>query len=295
MVLRLMLTLAISTVLGAGAVAGGLLLFEFGPPQATPAMAGGLSRDGSAAGTDRSAAADPPGESAPQPGAPGEPVPEVGNGPAASPFRAAPPGSPEVPSPLPSGPLRRLATQERAVVLTFDDGPGRYTDQIAAVLHDAGVPAVFFWIGANVTEPALGSILARGHQVGSHTMTHARLTQVPEERLLAELSESKRVLAAGGREVRYFRPPYGAYNERTLSAASELSLKVVLWDVDSRDWELNQRPEQIVQNVLERVRPGSIILLHERAQTLDALPRLIAALREAGYAFRPLPVPPAAE
>ncbi|MDB4897766.1 MAG: polysaccharide deacetylase [Firmicutes bacterium] len=74
-----------------------------------------------------------------------------------------------------------------------------------------------------------------------------------------------------------------------IQSAKALGLTVVMWDVDSRDWDLAAHPEQIVPNVMSHVRSGSIILLHERSQTVKVLPQLIKALRAAGYSFQALP------
>ncbi|MFB5084054.1 hypothetical protein H9Q17_07845, partial [Symbiobacterium thermophilum] len=91
--------------------------------------------------------------------------------------------------------------------------------------------------------------------------------------------------------VRFFRPPYGEHDRQIREIAAARGMSTVLWTVDSRDWALADDPEQIVANVLQQVKPGALILIHERAQTLAVLPDLIRALREAGYTFIPLPEP----
>lgn len=192
------------------------------------------------------------------------------------------------PPPVPSKPLYGLTTEEREVVLTFDDGPSRYTAQILAILQAAEIEAAFFWVGTEF--PLAAEVTAQGHQLGSHTLTHARLTTLEDDGLLAELDGSKIALEdASEGSVYHFRPPFGAYNAETLEAAAALGMRTVLWNVDSRDWALADQPEQILVNVLGAVKPGSIILLHERKQTVAVLPRLIESLKAAGYSFRLLP------
>lgn len=195
---------------------------------------------------------------------------------------------PPVESPAWNKPIARIPVEGKEVFLTFDDGPSRYTEQIASYLHEQGIPAAFFWLGASVNDEIRSRVVQLDHQLGSHTMTHARLTLLENEIHRAEMSISQERL--GG--VPYFRPPFGAYNEQTLAFAQELGMRVIMWDVDSRDWELADQPEQIVQNVMNGVRPGSIILLHERAQTAEILPTLVETLRAAGYTFGSLPTWP---
>ncbi|HEY8347134.1 MAG TPA: polysaccharide deacetylase family protein [Symbiobacteriaceae bacterium] len=209
---------------------------------------------------------------------------------------AAPPaGTPEEePAPeagdLPILPVHRIGTEGREVVITFDDGPSRYTEEILAILREEQVPAAFFWVAGNPRLDLARQLYDQGHQLGSHTVRHVRLTDLSGAAQLAEMQQSLDLLEQAGQvPVRYFRPPYGSYNAETLDAARQMGLQVILWDVDSRDWEAAHDPNQIITNVMNQVRPGSIILLHEREQTVQVLRDLLRELRSAGYTFRLLP------
>lgn len=187
-------------------------------------------------------------------------------------------------------PIFRLPDNRREVVLTFDDGPGAQTHAILAILAAEKVPAAFFWIAGSADPQVARDVVSQGHQLGTHTMNHANLTTLTRSGREAELTDSVAVLkSASGRDVTYCRPPYGAWNDATLQAAQEHGLSVVLWNVDARDWEPNRSPDQILETVLQEVRDGSIILLHERPQTVQVLPRLIRTLRSRGYSFVRLP------
>ncbi|GAE34376.1 polysaccharide deacetylase [Halalkalibacter akibai JCM 9157] len=88
-----------------------------------------------------------------------------------------------------------------------------------------------------------------------------------------------------GQEVKFFRPPFGQYNEDTLEAVSQLGMKLVMWNISSYDWNLKSEPEIITNNITEHIQDHSIILLHELEQTLTILPSVIKHLKEKGYHF----------
>lgn len=193
------------------------------------------------------------------------------------------------PAPGPAKPVYRLQGAAMEVAITFDDGPSAYTQSIAAILKQEQVPAAFFWIAGSKRLDLSKELIAQGFQIGSHTISHVKLTGLDFAAQQSELARSQKALHdASQADIHLFRPPYGAYNADTLKASEDLGLSVILWNVDSRDWDLAAHPEQIVPGVMKQVKPGSIILLHERAQTLQVLPDLIRSLRDAGYTFKPL-------
>lgn len=210
------------------------------------------------------------------------------------------PGSEPEPEPLVewletplTAPLYRLNPDRPEVVLTFDDGPGAYTAQILDILAAEGVPAAFFWLSGNIGGlHHAKDVIAAGHQLGSHSVGHPQLTRLSATAVAWEIEHSQAILAdAAGQPIVLFRPPYGAYNRDIVAMTAAAGMATVMWDVDPRDWDRASHPHEIVPAVMAGVRPGSIILLHERRQTVAILPDLIAALREAGYSFRLLPVP----
>lgn len=205
-----------------------------------------------------------------------------------------PPPSPQTPAPPAEEPapkpLHRLATDQPDLVLTFDDGPTDLTRSFLKVLKENDVHATFFWLPKAGRMEAGPDLVAAGHQLGTHSRSHAQMTKLNPADQQAELAQSQSALEqASGAPVAFFRPPYGAYDATTLKSAARCGLTTVLWDVDPRDWQNGRTPEQIVAEVMRQVKPGSIILMHERPQTLAALPTLIQRLRAAGYRFRPLP------
>lgn len=130
-------------------------------------------------------------------------------------------------------------------------------------------------------------MLTEGHQIGTHSVNHRNLTvKMTQQQQYNELKKSLDVIEhITGTPVKFFRPPYGQFNDDTLQAAKRLELKTVMWRIASMDWELKDDPEQIIANVVDHLEDGAIILLHELSQTVKVLPQLIDAIKEQGYEF----------
>jgi len=183
----------------------------------------------------------------------------------------------------------------RAVALTFDDGPGPYTAPILATLERLHVKATFFEIGREVrTYPALTARLARaGMVIGDHTETHPPMARLSRADQAIELDEAAHAIeAAGAPQPLLFRPPYGSFDSTTLGLTRARAMVMVLWTVDTSDYA---RPGvgRIVYTAISGARPGAILLFHDgggdRSQTVAALPRIVARLRQRGYRIVTVP------
>ncbi|GAA1586390.1 hypothetical protein GCM10009789_44940 [Kribbella sancticallisti] len=196
-------------------------------------------------------------------------------------------------APAPKAPQATTAT--KYVYLTFDDGPHpKYTAQVLAILRRYGVRATFFEIGRNVARYPYLTRRADlyGHSVQNHTWSHPDLRKVSWATFKSQVRTTDRALRAQtGYTPRCLRPPYGATNSVVAKRAAALGKKVKLWSLDTRDWS---RPGTavIVRRVLNNVRSGSVVLLHDgggnRSQTVAALPTILKALKARGYVFYPL-------
>jgi peptidoglycan/xylan/chitin deacetylase (PgdA/CDA1 family) len=175
---------------------------------------------------------------------------------------------------------------QRCVALTFDDGPsGRTTPRLLDVLADADVPATFFVLGAQAQAyPKLvRRIAAEGHEIGNHSWSHPDLTRMPIGSARKQIDRTSRVIEkiTGQRPV-LLRPPYGARNKKVDALARSQGYSEVLWSIDTRDWE-NHSPKKILA-AAKKARRGAIILMHDiHADTVDAVPAVIAALRKKGF------------
>lgn len=198
------------------------------------------------------------------------------------------------------GRLPLPAAGERVAALTFDDGPNPdATPRILDALAASGTVATFFLLGRHVERwPELAHrVAAEGHVVGNHGWHHRKLhTQSPASvRRDLELGTAA-IVGATGTTPHLFRAPHGFRAPWVSSIARSLGQRTIGWSLGVWD---SARPgvDAIVERTVGGARPGSILLLHDgdgyrpygaRAQTLEALPGIIADVRAAGYEFRPL-------
>jgi peptidoglycan/xylan/chitin deacetylase (PgdA/CDA1 family) len=176
------------------------------------------------------------------------------------------------------------------VALTFDDGPDPvHTPALLDALAQLHVKATFFVLGAEVDRnPALvRRIVAEGHELGNHTYPHRYLPMARRKTVLMELAATDRAIAAAtGIVPTIARPPYGGRSPKTVRAFVRAAKRLVLWDVNSYDWK-GKPAEDLARRVVDRARPGSIVLLHEAREggeiTVDAVRMLVPALRARGF------------
>lgn len=181
----------------------------------------------------------------------------------------------------------QICNSEKKVLLTFDDGPSRQLSNILDILNKKNIPAMFFW-HSNLLfkERPWKRVLEEGHIIGSHAVNHKNLAKLTKDQQYKQIKYSiDKIEEITRTKVRYFRPPFGQYNEDTISILYELDLVPVMWEITSFDWENKSTPENIINNVVEHVQDGSIILLHELKQTVTVLPQIIDGIREKGYEF----------
>ena len=181
------------------------------------------------------------------------------------------------------------------LALTFDDGPGPYTQQLVATLDRLHVHATFFAIGNQERYFSPGTIaeIKSGDVVGDHTETHPMMaTLSPHEQYEELFDQIAQIEVIGGRRPRLFRPPYGSFNATTFKELHHLHLLMVLWSVDTSDYTL-PGVSAIVHTALAGAKPGAIILMHDgggnREETIAALPAIIRGLRKRG--LHPVTVP----
>ena len=216
--------------------------------------------------------------------------------------------APGAPAPAPPGSLlsysggamRRASPPATEVALTFDDGPDpTWTPKLLDLLREKDVHATFFVVGAQVvSHPELvRRELAEGHDVGSHTFTHADLSSLPRWRQNLELSLTQTALAgAASVHTALMRPPYSSTpagltkpGADAVAHAARLGYLVALADRDGEDW---RRPGvgRIVANVEPVGNEGGVVLLHDgggdRSETVAAVSRIIDDLRLRGFQFR---------
>lgn len=180
------------------------------------------------------------------------------------------------------------------VALTFDDGPDpRWTVPILENLKREGIKATFCVVGKQARKypELIAQIIADGHVLCDHTETHPEglKSKTRSEIDLEVGSPSFYLRSLSGVAPAFFRAPGGSINEKVVTAATTRNMRMLGWSVDPRDFR-GPSPAEIQQRVMEKVKPGSVILLHDgggiRSKTVAALPGLITQLKAAGYGFR---------
>jgi peptidoglycan/xylan/chitin deacetylase (PgdA/CDA1 family) len=181
------------------------------------------------------------------------------------------------------------------VALTFDDGPGPYTQRLVAALDKLHVHATFFAIGSQEQYFSAGTVaeVNSGDVVGNHTETHPMMASLSAHDQYEQLfDQMAQIEVLGGKRPRLFRPPYGSFDATTFKELHHLHLLMVLWSVDTKDYTL-PGTAAIVQSALDGAKPGAIILMHDgggdRSETIAALPAIVRGLRKRG--LHPVTVP----
>ncbi len=179
-----------------------------------------------------------------------------------------------------------LSSGKKYVALTFDDGPHHTrTPRLLEVLKKNNVRATFFLLGSNANRypEIVKQEKNEGHQVESHSWGHPNFLHLSVEKAKAEINNTDDVIEkAIWEKPKFFRPPYGAFNDTTLTLTDKVFL---LWDVDSQDWK-NKDVQKNLAHVRKTLQAGSIILFHDiHEASIDTIEPLIHELRGKGYEF----------
>lgn len=179
-------------------------------------------------------------------------------------------------------------TEEKIVAVTFDDGPDPIqTPKVLQILKEQQIPACFFCIGHKVTgnESLIRQIIDDGHLIGNHSFTHTG--HFP----LYSLSQMKKDMQAcqsaleqvTSQKIRLFRPPFGVTNPTIAKAVRILGYTPIGWNIRTFDTQ-HPSKEKVLRRIRTRLRPGSIILLHDRMPDSDLLLKeILNLIKEQGY------------
>lgn len=178
------------------------------------------------------------------------------------------------------------------IALSFDDGPHpRLTPIILDILEEYGIKATFFMVGENVKyyPDAARAVVEAGHELGNHTFSHRKFGRMTEHEMLDEISSCEDALASvSDSPVRFIRPPEGQMNQTMRRVIGTLDYRIILWDVDTRDWA-HTPPAEICRHILDTVQAGDIILMHDfighDSPTPEALRMVLPELIARGYRF----------
>ena len=180
---------------------------------------------------------------------------------------------------------------EKRIALTFDDGPHpRITKEIISILREYGITATFFVIGQNADNyPETMKLLSEtGYEIGNHTYSHKNLKKMSEQEIKSEFDKCNEALSRFGVYPTLMRPPEGFFSEEVIRVSRGMDYDIILWSIDTLDWA-HTPSNDIVRKVLENVKGGDIILMHDYLSgyggTTDALRVIIPELLERGFEF----------
>ncbi|MDL2291661.1 polysaccharide deacetylase family protein [Bacteroides sp. OttesenSCG-928-F21] len=183
----------------------------------------------------------------------------------------------------------RKSTQEKVIAITFDDGPHPVqTPKVLDILHEESTPATFFCIGSLLAgnEEVVRRMVREGHGIGNHSYHHSwKFPLLTLRRMTEELTHTQQLLEEiGGREVRWFRPPFGVTNPTVAKAVKRLGYRSIGWNIRSFDTRSLHSHSEVLRRIRKGLRPGSVLLLHDRLPESDLLLReVLKLLRTEGY------------
>ncbi len=175
----------------------------------------------------------------------------------------------------------------KCVALTFDDGPGPFTDRLLQILKDNDAKATFFLIGNKVAANPAGAkrIADAGMEIGSHTWEHPNMTTIPPEDIAGQFSRANDAInAATGRTPTLWRPAGGLSNDAVRQVAGRFGLAEILWDVIPFDWANDSNTGATRYLLMTQIKPGSVVLFHDTySSTVDLVYQFIPVLKANGY------------
>ena len=192
-------------------------------------------------------------------------------------------------------PIYSVQRQDKVVAISFDAAWGNEdTQNLIDILNRYIVYAVyatFFVVGDWVDNypESVKALSDAGNEVMNHSSSHARFSQLTGEQIIKDIETcNDKIREITGVTPTLFRCPYGEYDDHVIQSVRSMGMEPIQWDVDSLDWK-GISASEITQRILQKVRPGSIILFHNAAEhTPEVLPDILEALISNGYAVVPV-------
>lgn len=191
--------------------------------------------------------------------------------------------------------IKKAPTKDKVIALTFDDGPDpRYTPKLLDVLRINDVKCTFFVLAENAERypDIINRIRNEGHYIGLHSLRHKNAIFSLPDQTRKDFSKSVNIMDELGVKVKFFRPPWGIFNPLTYHYAKAYNLKVVLWSIHAMDWSRWVSEEYIRKRLINNIKSGDIILLHDSRgsknspnRTIKALKTVLPLLKRKGYRF----------
>jgi len=189
-------------------------------------------------------------------------------------------------------PIYSVDVPDKKISISFDATWGsERTQKILDILDKHQVKTTFFLVNIWLKDyPDMARLIAKkGHEIGMHSTTHPHFTQLSEGQMEQELKDNFQMIQEiTGQKPVLFRPPFGDYNNTVIRTIDNLGFKTIQWSVDSLDWK-DLSAEQIQERVLNKIKPGAIVLFHNDGKnTPEALDPILTTLEKEGYKIVPI-------
>jgi peptidoglycan/xylan/chitin deacetylase (PgdA/CDA1 family) len=184
-----------------------------------------------------------------------------------------------------------IPNKENKVYLTFDDGPTpEITKWTLNQLKNYNAKATFFCIGDNIRKypEVFKELLKEGHSIGNHTFNHLNgwKTNTKDYIENAKLFEEE-YNKLTNKSCTLFRPPYGKIKLSQSKILRKMGYNIIMWDVLSVDFDVTITPAQCLENVLQNISSGSIIVFHDSVKAEEnlkyVLPKTLEFLKQKGF------------
>lgn len=185
-----------------------------------------------------------------------------------------------------------IATTNKELYLTFDDGPTPdITNWTLETLKQYNAKATFFCIGANIKKhpDIFKNIINDGHVIGNHTQNHIKGWKTKTKDYLTEVKDAQIAIDS---KLNLFRPPYGQITPKQGKKLMDIGYQIIMWDVLSFDWDHEISEEKCLENVISKSKAGSIIVFHDSIKAsknmMYTLPKVLDFFSKKGFDFKSL-------
>ncbi|MEG1141691.1 MAG: polysaccharide deacetylase family protein [Clostridia bacterium] len=182
--------------------------------------------------------------------------------------------------------LYKLYKQKKLIMLTFDDGPSKYTQYLSEELTKRNAKATFFVLGQNIDKHDILNEVNKNHEIGMHGYDHKLFTRLKNEQIQNQIDiTNNKIFEKTNKKTSLIRVPYGSVSIRVNNMLKKNELTSILWTVDSKDWSY-RNTDKTYNHVIKKIQGNDIILMHDIYETsIKTALKLVDELTNKGYKF----------